>query len=490
MWFLRALARLSFSFATLLGLGLALSNSEPVYSLTVEEASDQAWSLHNRLTGVPPKTDVLENMTYQVLLGRPDLAAFEAMNSSYFYTTFLVKLFSPDSNRGKKYETNLNDFLTTITGLVFDNRPFKEILTGDYLYAGSRDIVDFEAGTDPLIQRAGPNPTGGEVTSQPAPSDPTKIRALIENQRFTGSGGLVVRLRYNSNEHFDDLQQRYPFNWHQKLERFPHSEVFTKAAFDRLVSAAETKIIPTWPQSESMGVMMTRKGSTEFFMAGTNRRVIDAVFDRFLCAPLETIRDADLPDNRIRRDIDRSPAGDPTLFQTSCRSCHAGMDGLAGGLTYLDFRGDLDSLFYDPAWPTFCGTGDNSDPRCKQVRQASVFPEGHRQTNNSFVNYWSQGRNVSLGWRAPEGMSVSEGQGAHQLARVIAETEAFSNCMTKRVFHTVCGREPTDQEEESLLAVAREIEMGLSEYSGLSAANPYNFRALVAKTSSFCFGRQ
>jgi hypothetical protein len=465
-------------------------NGTPSFALTVESASDQAWSLHNRLTGVPPKNDVLENMTYQILLGRPDLAAFEAMNSSYFYTTFLIKFFSPDSNRSKKYETDLNDFLTTIAGMIYNNRSFKEILTGDYIYAGSRDIVDFDNGTDPLIQRAGANPTGGEVTSQPAPTDQTKIRALVENQRFAGSDGLRARIRYNSNDHFNDLQQRYPFNWHTKLELFPHSQVLTKAAFDRLASGPETKIISSWPQGESMGVLMTRKAATEFFMAGTNRRVIDAVFDRFLCSPLETLRDSDLPDDRIRRDIDRLPAGDPNLFQTSCRSCHAGMDGLTGGLTFLDFRGDLDALFYDPAWPAFCGSGDNSDPRCKQVRQASVFPQGHVQTNNSFVNYWTLGRNASLGWRSPEGMSASEGQGANQLARVIAETEAFSNCMSKRVFHSICGRDPTDQENGSLAVLSREIEMGFSEYSGLSAASPYNFRALVAKISSFCFGKE
>lgn len=465
-------------------------NANPAFSLTVESASDQAWSLHNRLTGIPPKADVLENMTYQILLGRPDFAAFEAMDSSYFYTTFLIKFFSPDSNRGKKYETDLNDFLTTIAGMVYNNRSFKEILTGDYIYAGSPDIVDFENGSDPLIQRAGANPTGGEVTSQPAPANQTKIRALIENQRFSSTEGLRARVRYNSNDHFNDLQNRYPFNWHEKLELFPHSEVLTKAAFDRLLSEAESKLIPSWPQGESMGVMMTRKAASEFFSAGTNRRVIDAVFDRFLCSPLETLRDSDLPVNRIRRDIDRLPAGDPSLFQTSCRSCHAGMDGLAGGLTFLDFRLDFDALFYDPAWPAFCGTGDNNDPRCKQVRQVSVFAQGHIQTNNSFVNYWTMGRNASLGWRAPAGMSTSEGQGANQLAQVIAETEAFSNCMTKRVFHSICGRDPTDQEKESLAVVSREIEMGFSEYSSLSAASPYNFKALVAKTANFCFGKE
>lgn len=95
---------------------------------------DQAWKLHNRLTGVPPKKVVLDQMTSQISGGRAEDAAELAMENPNFYNVVLKNWIKPWSNREQTSRTDLNDYVATIIGMVRDEVPFSQVLHSDILY--------------------------------------------------------------------------------------------------------------------------------------------------------------------------------------------------------------------------------------------------------------------------------------------------------------------------------------------------------------------
>ena len=95
---------------------------------------DQAWKLHNRLTGVPPKKAVLDQMTSQISGGRAEEAAELAMENPNFYNVVLKNWIKPWSNREQTSRADLNDYVATIIGVVRDGVPFSQILHSDILY--------------------------------------------------------------------------------------------------------------------------------------------------------------------------------------------------------------------------------------------------------------------------------------------------------------------------------------------------------------------
>ncbi|WPU63378.1 hypothetical protein [Peredibacter starrii] len=98
---------------------------------------EQAWKLHNRLTGVPPKKDVLEVMTNHIRGGRAEDAAKVAMNNPNFYNIVLKNWIKPWSNREQTSRADLNDYVATIIGVVRDEVPFAQVLHSDILYTVS-----------------------------------------------------------------------------------------------------------------------------------------------------------------------------------------------------------------------------------------------------------------------------------------------------------------------------------------------------------------
>lgn len=95
---------------------------------------DQAWKLHNRLTGVPPKKAVLDQMTSQISGGRAEEAAELAMENPNFYNVVLKNWIKPWSNREQTSRADLNDYVATIIGVVRDEVPFSQVLHSDILY--------------------------------------------------------------------------------------------------------------------------------------------------------------------------------------------------------------------------------------------------------------------------------------------------------------------------------------------------------------------
>ena len=96
----------------------------------------QAKRLHDRLTGIPPEESVLDDMEAALMGGNDMDAAFIAMDNKAFYNITLKNFAAPWSNRERTLITPLNDYTSTVIGMVRDETPFNELLTANLLYVG------------------------------------------------------------------------------------------------------------------------------------------------------------------------------------------------------------------------------------------------------------------------------------------------------------------------------------------------------------------
>ena len=102
-------------------------------SIALAGPREQALRIHDRLAGVPPSETVLNNMAAQ-LPANPTAAATIAMDNPTFYSVTLKNFAAPWTNRDQSAFVPLNDYATLVIGMVRDNVPFNEILSGDILY--------------------------------------------------------------------------------------------------------------------------------------------------------------------------------------------------------------------------------------------------------------------------------------------------------------------------------------------------------------------
>lgn len=98
---------------------------------------EQAYRLHNRLTGVPPEPAVLTQMESLITAGQAESAAYVAMNNPYFYNLVLKKWFKKFSNVDDSERVALNDYVATAIGLVRDDVRFDQVMYGDILYTSN-----------------------------------------------------------------------------------------------------------------------------------------------------------------------------------------------------------------------------------------------------------------------------------------------------------------------------------------------------------------
>ncbi|MGK0395261.1 MAG: hypothetical protein ACJAYE_001276, partial [Candidatus Azotimanducaceae bacterium] len=173
---------------------------------------EQAKRIHDRIAGVPPTVEILEQMAGTIANGggseqeNAQTAAFIAIDHPDFYRTTLKNLVTPWTNRDFDVFAPLNDYTATVIGLVRDDRDFREVLTGDLLYVGSGN-------------------TGAPAYS-PA-----------------------------SNDHYEFLEQQ-GIDLAAELEAQPQTSL--------------TGI----PAAAAAGVLTSRGASKAFFIAGTNRAML------------------------------------------------------------------------------------------------------------------------------------------------------------------------------------------------------------------------
>ena len=96
---------------------------------------EQAKRIHDRLAGVPPTNTVLDQM--EALMSNPEAAAALAMQNPAFYNVTLKNFATPWTNEEQTVFAPLNDYSATVIGMIRDNKDFREVLYGNYLYKGT-----------------------------------------------------------------------------------------------------------------------------------------------------------------------------------------------------------------------------------------------------------------------------------------------------------------------------------------------------------------
>lgn len=242
-----------------------------------------------------------------------------------------------------------------------------------------------------------------------------------------------------------------------------------KAVLVRTTQSAVTDL----PVEATAGLMSTRAGARAFFVAGTNRAMLRFTLMNHLCNDLEQVKDVTRPPDRIRQDVTRSPGGDSRIFLNACVGCHSGMDPLAQAFAYYDFDETLGRIVYNGVG--FVDPDTATRVQGKYLINADSFPYGYVTTDDRWDNYWRVGQNAALGWNTT---LASTGNGAKSMGVELAQSDAFARCQVKKVFKTVCLREPTD---------ANDISKFDQVVATFKTSN-YNMKEVFADTAVHCMG--
>lgn len=251
---------------------------------TLAGPRERAWKMHNRLAGVPPKQEVLDEMTSLISSGDAEGAAHLAMQNPSFYNITLKNWIKPWSNRDQTPRVPMNDYVATILGVIRDNTPFDKILYDDVIYV--------------LADVARPQTLEGYSNS--------------------------------NNNHYRDAENR-------NIDFSDPNNGLVSRSQSSVTGLASTAVA---------GVTTTRNSGVNYFQAGTNRRVNRFIFMNYLCKDYEDLHDITIPDFRVARDVERNPGGDSRTYKNRCVGCHAGQDGLRGAYAYYNFNNDM--LTYSP----------------------------------------------------------------------------------------------------------------------------------------------
>jgi len=218
------------------------------------------------------------------------------------------------------------------------------------------------------------------------------------------------------------------------------------------------------PSTATAGIMTSRGAAEAFFTAGTNRAMFRFTLLNHLCSDLEQVKDISRSPDRIRQDVSRSPGGDSRIFNNSCLGCHSGMDPMAQAFAYYNFDPDSQRLVF---------TSGLTQP--KYHINENTFKYGFVTPDEHWDNYWRSGQNALLGWDA--GLPGS-GDGAKSLGIELASSEAFARCQVKKVFKTVCLREPGNSLDHSRI----------DSITASFKSDNYNMKTVFAETAAYCKG--
>ncbi|MDX1561556.1 MAG: hypothetical protein R3305_01440, partial [Gammaproteobacteria bacterium] len=149
----------------------------------------------------------------------------------------------------------------------------------------------------------------------------------------------------------------------------------------------------------------------------------------------------------------------------NCIGCHAGMDPLAQAFAYYNF---------DDATGTIEYTDGVVQP--KYFNNNETFADGFVTPDDSWANYWREGQNALLGWDVRNLSLPDEGSGAKSLGAELANTRAFAECQVKKVFNTVCLRDPVDAADRSVV----------NSITNTFIGNNYNMKQVFAESAEYC----
>jgi hypothetical protein len=272
---------------------------------------------------------------------------------------------------------------------------------------------------------------------------------LSANRTYVGRSGVVPTApSTTNNQHYIELEANN-INLRDELQPVSQSTIMGI------------------PAEATAGVMTSRAASEAFFVAGTNRAMFRFTLLNHMCNDMEQMHDTKLAPDRIRQDVSRSPGGDSRLFLNNCVGCHTGMDPLAGAFAYYDFNETSQSLVYD-----------NSQVHSKYFNNDLNFPQGYRTTDDSWENRWRVGQNSYLAFD-PASNGTGAGNGAKSLGVELGKSQAFASCQVRKVFKTVCLREPENAADRT----------AVSNITATFTGTGYDMKQVFADTAVHCMGQ-
>ena len=352
-------------------------------------------------------------------------AALLATDNPAFYSVKLFNLFSSWTNVAGSNRQELNDMTATLIGIVLYQQPFTEALTGSYLY------------------------TGKDVKPSYRPTDNKHYEELQKKLQKLNLKDLMKRKEVKEFEKIED-----------KVERIKKKLEAVRKEIEKELTETEQNTLHTPPLDNKAiaGILSSRAFAQAYYSAGTNRRATAFVLKYFLCHDMESLHDIkDVDDSKVRKDVSRSPGGDPQLFRKRCVGCHAGMDAMSGWNLYYDFENN--GMVYNKNKPEFLTTCDRSC-RDRLIAKGDLTRGNVNKVNfndamagdvadvadDSFTNIWTTGQNAVLGWED----GTTSGNGANEWGQMITQSEAFATCMATHVYENVCMVTPTSVKEKNL----------------------------------------
>ena len=355
-------------------------------------------------------------MEADIASGNPTAAAQIALDNPAFYNVTLKNLITPWTNEERTQYAPLNDYTATVIGAVRDGLDFRRILYDDILYVGKSSLA------------------------LPAYSN-------------------------SNNDHYEAMEER---------------GVDLK---DGLVKTTQSTVTGV-PADATAGVITSRAAAKAFFIDGTNRAMFRFTFLNHLCNDLEQIKDVTRSPDRVRQDVSRSPGGDSRIFLNACVGCHAAMDPMTQAFAYYDYEYDKNTdpdamnghLVYNGVGTVDPDTGTRVQG--KYLINSGNFKYGYITTDDHWDNYWRNGPNALLGWDTNKLSLPGSGIGAKSLGVELANSDAFARCQVKKVFATVCFREPGNSADRN----------AVDTITASFKSGNYNLKQVFADTAVYCMG--
>lgn len=344
---------------------------------------DQAKRIHERITGVPPTAEKLTEMAGEDAI----TAALDATENPAFYDVTLKNFAAPWTNEAMSSFVPLNDYTATVIGAVRDNRDFRSILFGDYLY--------------------------------------------------TGSSGLGLPAYSNTNNaHYEQLEE-------SGVSLKDNLQYVTQSAVNGLPPEATAGIMTSRAASQAYFSGGTNRAMFRFTLLNHLCNDLEQVND--VTRPTDRIRqDISRSPGGDSRVFLNSCVGchsgmDPMAQAFAYYDFEYDADA--------DPDGNLGRLVYNTVGTVDPETGTRVQG--KYLINSANFEHGYITPDDHWDNYWRQGPNARLGWSSngPDG----SGSGAKSLGEELAKSEAFAECQVKKVFRNVCFREPNQSQITTLV---------------------------------------
>jgi len=341
---------------------------------------EQAKRMHDRIAGVPPTSDVLDNMAADILAGNASDAAYTAMEHTAFYDVTLKNLAAPWTNEAMSSFVPLNDYTATIIGLVRDDKDFRTILYGDVLYEADSSLNlsnNYSMTNNDHYEEL-------EETGLSLKDSLTPIAQSARNGLPASATAGVMTSRAAAKSFFKDGTNRAMFRF---------------TALNHLCNDMEQlNDISRTPDRIRQDVSRSPGGDSRIFLNS--------------CIGCHSGMDP-LAQSFAYYEYDYDVATDP--------------DGENG------------SIGYNTAGITDPVTGTRV--QSKYHNNATNFEYGYVTPNDHWDNYWREGQNKLLGW---DNTLTGSGDGAKSMGEELAHSTAFAECQVTKVFKNVCLRSPVD----------------------------------------------